>query len=90
MSNYATKKSKCSAFDLQLVYYYIDAFAINPHIRALNFLMDDVDCSGMETRLIECEYSPMVDCRPGEAAGVKCKGGGKRLCCTECKYESGI
>ena len=79
MSNYITKKVCAVSLICPHIYYYIDAFAIDPHIRALNFLMDEVDCSGTETRLIECEYSPMADCRPGEAAGVKCQGGGKRL-----------
>ena len=90
MSNYATKKVNAVPLICNLFTTNIDAFAIDPHIRALHFLMDEVDCSGMETQLIECEYSPMVDCRPGEAAGVICKGGGKKFCCIECKYKSEI
>ncbi|XP_059142655.1 uncharacterized protein LOC131930260 isoform X2 [Physella acuta] len=36
-------------------------------------LMDDVACSGDESRLQDCEYSTLHDCSPAEAATVTCQ-----------------
>ena len=38
--------------------------------------LDNVDCSGSESNLIDCQHSPSVYCRYGhnEDAGVRCQG----------------
>ena len=38
--------------------------------------MDNVDCTGSESNLIDCHHSPSVYCRYGhnEDAGVRCQG----------------
>lgn len=38
-------------------------------------LLDDVACTGYESRLIDCRYDPFTyDCRHYEDAGVRCQG----------------
>ncbi len=39
-----------------------------------DFVMDNVDCSGIERRLIDCMYLPRHDCQPHEIAAVRCHG----------------
>ena len=37
-------------------------------------LLDDVRCTGTESRLVDCTYDPStVDCNHGEDAGVTCR-----------------
>jgi hypothetical protein len=37
-----------------------------------NFIMDNVNCLGNETSLLECSHSDGKSCGPGNAAGVVC------------------
>ena len=38
-------------------------------------LLDDVDCTGYEASLIECQYAPCHNCRHSEDVGVVCYNG---------------
>ena len=42
-----------------------------------SIFLDNVDCSGSESRLIDCSRSSFVSCYYGhsEDAGVRCQGG---------------
>ena len=37
------------------------------------FLMTEVSCEGTEDNLLSCPHSLLVDCEPGQAAGVLCR-----------------
>ena len=39
------------------------------------FAMDDVACTGSETRLRDCSHNTADNCGGGEGAGVVCTGG---------------
>ncbi len=41
-----------------------------------NILLQDVNCNGSETTLLNCEYSTLIQssCQPLEDAGVICQG----------------
>ena len=41
------------------------------------FAMDNVNCSGKETQILDCGYQIEDDCTHGEAAGVVCRGNKK-------------
>ena len=42
----------------------------------LSIVLDDVSCSGTESRLIDCSYdSHTSDCSHSEDAGVRCQPG---------------
>ena len=39
-----------------------------------DFVMDNVECSGSENRLVDCNYLPRHDCQLDEVAAVHCYG----------------
>jgi len=41
-----------------------------------NFIMDDVNCDGSETNILDCSHRAEHDCRGSEGAGVICEGEG--------------
>ena len=45
-------------------------------------LLDEVQCTGSESRLIDCPANPLgvSDCRHREDAGVRCRGTSVTIC----------
>lgn len=47
--------------------------------RKFPYLIDDVECAGDETRLIDCVHTSRHDCGTGEHVSIECQNLGK--CC---------
>ena len=60
--------------------YIIGAVAVTSYIGGTgSILLDDVDCAGNETRLIDCSHNGLGvhDCTHADDAGVRCLRLGK-------------
>ena len=54
--------------------YYDDAYFGESGTEDMEIWMDEVECTGTESRLDECPYTYHVDCNHDEDVGLKCQG----------------